>query len=91
MLARGRECSHVTLQRGFEGLPVLPLRMLRRQRPDAVDGEEELEVDGPLGPEGTIVVKHGDAFPGRNVVRPRPVGHSLDEVSDGLPRGSLVP
>jgi hypothetical protein len=37
--------------------------MLRRERLDALENEEGLEIHRLLGPERAVVVERGDAFP----------------------------
>ena len=63
---------HVAVEQRLERLLVLPLRMLRRQRLDAVDREGDLEVDRLLAPQRAVVVEGGDALGGRHEVRRRP-------------------
>ena len=77
-------------QRG-EGLLLLPLRVLGRERLDAVDGEQELEVQGLLGPQRAVVVEDGDALGGWNEVRRADLVDPLHEVHDGLLGRSFVP
>ena len=72
LLAAGQRALQVAREDRLERLLVLPLRMLRRQRLDAVEREGELEVHRLLGPERAVVVEDGDALGGRHEVRRRP-------------------
>ena len=85
-LAAGQRGLHVALEQRGEGLLVLPLGMLRRERLDAVEREEELEVHRLLGPERAVVVEGGDALGRRHEVRRAFLRHLLDESDDGLLR-----
>jgi len=82
---------HVACEQRLEGLLLLPFRMLGRQRLDAVDDEQELEVERLLGPQRAVVVEDGDAFGGRDEVRGSILRHALDEGHDRLLRRSVVP
>jgi hypothetical protein len=59
------EKFHVTVEHGLEGLRSRPLGVLRRQRLDPIEDEEELEIARLLGPQGAVVVEGGDALRGR--------------------------
>jgi hypothetical protein len=84
-LARGGEGFHVTVERGLEGLEVLPLGMIRRHRLDPIDGEQELEVERLLGPQRSVVVEDGDALGLGHEVGACRVGHPVHEVEDRVP------
>ena len=62
VLAAGQRAFHIALEQRGERLLVLPLRMLRREGLDAVEGEEHLEIHRLLGPERAVVVERGDAL-----------------------------
>jgi hypothetical protein len=88
VLAGSRERFHVVLEYGLERLPVGPLGMLGSERPDAVDGKEELEVERLLGPQGAVVVEGGDALGLRHEVGAGRIGDSTDKIEDrrfGIP------
>ena len=72
----------------LEGLGVLPLRVLGRERPDPVQREGDLEIDRLLGPERAVVVEDSDALGRRHEVGPR---HACDEVQERPLRRPLVP
>jgi hypothetical protein len=91
LLPGRRQAFEVARQRGREGGLRLPLRVLRRQGLDPVDGEEELEIDGLLGPQRAVVVEGGDALGGGHEVRAALPGDPGDEVEDGLPGRPVVP
>jgi hypothetical protein len=59
---------HVFRQQGLERLRGLPLRMLRRQRPDAVECEGELEIERLFGPRRAVIVEGRDALGRRTEV-----------------------
>ena len=62
-----------------------------RERLDAVEREEQLEVHRLLGPERAVVVEGGDALGGRDEVRRALLRHLRDEVDDGLLGRAVVP
>ena len=68
-----------------------PFRMLRRQRPDAVEDEERLEVHRLLGPEVAVVVERGNALGERDEVRRARLRDLGDELEDGPLRRTVVP
>ena len=70
LLAGRRERLHVAFEQRLERLLGLPLRMLRRQRLDAIEREGELEIDRLLGPQRAVVVEGGDALGRRHEIRP---------------------
>jgi hypothetical protein len=81
----------VALQGRLVGLCPLPLRVLWRKGLHPIQDEGELHVHGLLGPEGAVVVEHGDAFGGRHVIRPALLRHLGDETENGLFGGAGVP
>ena len=71
---------------------VLPLRMLRRERLDAVEREGELEVHRLLAPERAVVVERRRCARRRARSRASPrCRHLRDEVEDRLLRRAVVP
>ena len=80
LLARRGERLHVALEHRLERLLGLPLRMLRRQRLDAVEREGELEIDRLLAPQRAVIVEGGDAFGRWHEVRAALRRHARDEV-----------
>ena len=66
-------------------------RIRRRHRPEPVEREEELEVDGLLGPEGAVVVEDRHAVVRRDVAGRGRVGDLLDEGDDLGLGGGVVP
>ena len=75
----------------LERLLVLPVRILRRQRLDAVEDEGELDVHRLLDPQRAVVVEGGDALIHRHEVRPALGGDTRDEGGDRLFRRAVVP
>ena len=69
LASRRHRGLEVAFEQGGEGLLVFPFGMGRGERLHPVEGEEELEVQGLLGPEGAIVVEGGDALGDRDEVR----------------------
>ena len=65
--------------------------MLWRERFDAVEDENRLEIQRLFGPERAVVVEDGDAFGGRNEVRRAVLRHLLDEGEDGFLRCGVIP
>jgi hypothetical protein len=61
------------------------------QRLHPVQREQSLEIQRLLGPQGAVVVEHGDALGRWNVIGALPVGHLLYERQDGLLRLAVVP
>ena len=62
--AARKRAFHVALEQRGEGFLVLPFRMLGCERLDTVEREEDLEIHRLFGPQGAVVVEHGDAFSG---------------------------
>jgi hypothetical protein len=91
VLAAGEGGLHVAPQKRREGFRRRPLRMERRERPDPVDREQELEIRRLLGPQRSVVVEHRDAVGRRDISRGPLGGDPLDEVHDRRPRGAVVP
>ncbi len=89
--ARGGDALHVSREGGRERVRRLPLGVLRRKRPHAVERERELDVHRLFGPERPVVVEDGDPFGGRDERRGAGLRDALDEGDDGLPRGGVVP
>ena len=85
------EGGHVALQHRLERLSGLPLRVIRGELLDAVEGESELDVERLLRPERPVVVEDGEALRGRHVVRTGFIGDGVDEREDGPLRITLVP
>ena len=81
----------IAFEHAFEGLLLLPLRMLRRQRLDAVEREGELHVDRLLRPERAVVVEHGDPLRRRHEVCSALPRDPADEVDDRPLCLALVP
>ena len=90
-LAGRRKRFHIAFEHGLERLLVLPFRVLRRQRLDAVEGERELEIHRLLGPQRAVVVEHGDAFGGRHEIRSGVLGDAPDEIDDRFLCRAVVP
>ena len=65
--------------------------MLRRERLDAVEREEQLEIHRLLGPERAVVVERRDALGDRHEVRRAFLGDFRHEVHDRLLRLAVVP
>ena len=82
MLARGEKRLHVVFEHSLEGLSRRPLRVIRSEGLDPVDGKEQLEVERLLGPQGAVVVEGGDALGLRHEVRICRIGDSGNEVED---------
>ena len=57
----------------------------------AVQREDQLGVDGLLGPQRAVIVEYRDAVPLGNEVRRIGVGHGGDELHDRLLGGRLTP
>jgi len=81
----------VILEHGLEGLLGRPLRMLRSERLNPIDGEEKLEVKWLLGPQGAVVVEGGDPLGLGDEIGTRRVGDPADEIEDRLLSFSVVP
>jgi hypothetical protein len=70
-------------QEGLERLLVLPLRMLGRQRFDAVEAKDQLEIHRLLDPQRAVVVEGGDAVGGWDKLRSAFAGHIGRELQSG--------
>ncbi|MNZ87660.1 hypothetical protein D3C78_1065240 [compost metagenome] len=81
----------VVLQHGLEGLLGFPFRVLGRHALDFLQGEQHLEVHRLLTPQRAVVVEHGDALSGLDVVPGAFGGHRLDKLDDAFLRGAIVP
>jgi hypothetical protein len=68
-----------------------PFGMQRRQRLDPIECERELKIHRLLGPQGAVVVEHGDALPGREIVGAAFACDPSDEFNDRVLAGSLRP
>jgi hypothetical protein len=83
LFAAGKRTFEVTSDEGLERLLFLPLRMLGRQRFNAVEGKGELEIERLLGLQRAIVIKRGDAFRlGHKVLTARR-GYALHKIHNG--------
>ena len=91
LLAAGQHRLQVALEQRRVGLLRLPLRVLRRQRLDAVAHEERLEVHRLLGPQRAVVVEHRDALGRRHEVLAAGLGDGRDEGDDARLGGAVVP
>jgi hypothetical protein len=90
-LAGGREAFHVAGENGLVRLLVLPLRMLRRERLDAVEREQELEVHRLLAPQRAVVVEDGDALLRLDELGRALLRHLGDELGDRFLRRAVGP
>jgi hypothetical protein len=91
LLAAGQGAFEVAFEQRRKRLSVLPLRMLWRKGLDAIQGEEELEIERLLRPQCAVVVERGDAFGGRNEVGAALLRHLRDELDDGSLRRAVSP
>ncbi|MCY1302312.1 hypothetical protein D9M70_519620 [compost metagenome] len=91
LLAGGGDTRHITLEQRCERLLVLPLRMFRRHRLDAIRSEHALEIVRLLGPERAVIVEDGDPFLRRHEVRPVLAGDARDEIDDGRLCLAIIP
>jgi hypothetical protein len=82
---------HVPVQHRLKRLLALPVRVLRRERPDAIEDEGELDVHRLLDPHGPVVVEGGDAVIHGHEVRPALIGDARDKRGDRLFSRPLVP
>ena len=80
LLAGGGQRLQVAVEHGLERLLVLPVRVLRRERLDAVEDEGELDVHRLLDPQRAVVVEGRDALSRRHEVRPALCRHARDEM-----------
>jgi hypothetical protein len=91
VLAGGRHRFEITFQDSLEGLLLFPFRVLSCQGLDPVDGEQELEVDRFLRPQGAVVVEDGDPLGFGDELGGRRVGDPNDKIENGLSGGTIVP
>src|SRR5688572_11860397 len=91
VLTAGQRGLEVALEQRGERLLVFPLRVLGTQRSDAVDGEEELEIQRLLGPQSTVIVEYSDAFCDRHEIGRAGLRDLRDERGNGLLRLTVVP
>ena len=89
--ARSRDRAEISLQHGPKGLRLAPLRVLRRLRLYAVDGEGELEVDRLFSPQRAVIVEGGDALDRFDVIGAALARDALDEADNRRLRGTVVP
>ncbi|MNN72589.1 hypothetical protein D3C81_1886410 [compost metagenome] len=89
--AAGGQGLVVVLEDSLERLLGFPLRMLGRHALDFLQGEQHLEVHRLLTPQCAVVVEHGDAFSGFDIVPGAFGGHGLDKLDDAFLRGAIVP
>ena len=81
----------VARQCRLEGLLALPLRVLRCQRLDPIEGESELKIKGLFGPQRTVVVEGSDSFFGCDIVRATRFRNLRDEIHNRLLRRAIAP
>jgi hypothetical protein len=72
----------VAVQQRSKRLLGPPLGVLGRQRFDAIDDEEELEIHRLFGPQAAVVVEHGDPLGRRNEVGRTLARRPADEIED---------
>ena len=89
--AAGKRAFHIALERRRKRLLRLPFGMLRGERPQAIEGEDELEVQRLLGPQRAVIVEGGDSLGDGDEVRRSFLRHLLDERFDGLLGAGVVP
>ena len=72
----------IVRQDRLKRLDFAPLRMLRRQCNDLVDGEGYLCVDRLLNPEGAVVVERCDSLVQLDKIRRTLLCYALDKIDD---------
>jgi hypothetical protein len=90
-LACGSDRLHVAVEQRLERLFAFPLRMLRRQCPDAIHRECQLEVHRLLAPERAVIVEGGDALGNRHELCAALRRHPRGEIGDGFLRRPVIP
>ena len=89
--AAGQRDIQIALERRGERLGLTPLGMLRRQRPEAVEGEKCLDGHGLLNPERAVVIKDSDPLQRRDEVRVALLRHSGNKLDERLLGRTVVP
>src|SRR5580658_3337460 len=91
LFAESKERIVVVFEHGLERLTLAHCRVLGRQLLDALKGEEELYLEGLLAPEGSIVVKRGNALGWRHEFGASRLCHPCDKVEDRGFHRAVVP
>jgi hypothetical protein len=84
-----RQSRHVAVEHGLEWLFGLPTRVLRRQLPDAVENEGELDIHRLLDPQRAVIVESRDTLIFGHEIRP--AGDSRNKVGDRTLRRAVIP
>ena len=85
------QCLPVVLEDRLERLFGAPLGVIAGHRAHAVDGEEQLEVERSLGPQGAVVVEGRDPLARGHESGARRVGDLRDELEDLLFGVPVIP
>ncbi|MCY1410248.1 hypothetical protein D9M71_256140 [compost metagenome] len=81
----------VAVEHRLERLLGFPLRVLRGQALDFIQGKQHLEVHRLFAPQGAVIVEHGNALGRCDVVLAALCGDGSDKLLDRLARGAVVP
>ena len=87
----GSHTLHVAFEQRRKRLSRLPLRMLRRERLDAIEREDELKRHRLLGPERPVVVERGNPLRWLHKVLSALLRDTSNEVDDRLLGRAVVP
>jgi len=88
-LARFRHRLHVAFKHRPEWLLFLPVGVLRRHRPDAIQRKGELDIHRLLDPQRAVIVESRDTLIFGHEIRP--AGDSRHEVGDRTLRRTVIP
>lgn len=69
MFAARHHRIEVAFQYGLERLCIGPFRMIRSKCLDTIEGKQHLKVERLLRPQRAVIVKHGNTFGRRDIVR----------------------
>jgi hypothetical protein len=90
----GREPSdglRIAGENSLEGFAVSQFRLLRDERPDAIEAIDDLRIDRVLDPERAVLIERGDALLRPQVAWARGVRCGAYEIEDRVFRGPVVP
>ena len=91
LLPGRQQSTGIVLKDGLERLCRFPLRMLRRQTVDAIEGKLDLGVVGLLHPERSVIVEHGDPLGHGHELRPAVGRDGCNEIENSRLAGTFVP
>ena len=91
MVSARKHSLEVGRQHRFEGLLVLPFRVLRCQGLDPIEGKGDLKRIGPFRPQRAVIVERGNALFWCDKILAARLRDPRYEIQDGFLRRAIVP